>query len=204
MNKDIPKVYLDTNIIIEGSKRPEHKKLINLALKGLVKLSIGDEVSIEISQRIYNLRREKDKLFKEEKLYSQEQFMEELKRIRYEIKSAKEQHEIELNFWREVKPEIAKNTFRGVMLILEVEGEHKAFMYDIKNEISLVIELIEVFKIGAMDAFHVMQAHSANMDFLLTWDEKQFVNRAKRVPWLKPEVMTPEDFIKKFQQLELK
>jgi len=45
-----------------------------------------------------------------------------------------------------------------------------------------------------------MQAHSANMDFLLTWDEKQLVNRAKRVPWLKPEVITPKDFIKKFQQ----
>lgn len=200
MNKDIPKVYLDTNIIIEGSKRPEHKKLINLALKGLVKLSIGDEVSMEIRKRISNLRREKDKLFKEEKLYSQEQFMEELNRIVNEIKGAKEQTEIELNFWREVKPERVKNTFRGVMFILEVEGEHRAFMYDTKNEISLLIELIKVFKIGTADAFHVMQAHSANMDFLLTWDEKQLVNRAKRVPWLKPEVMTPKDFIKKFQQ----
>lgn len=200
MNKDIPKVYLDTNIIIDGSKRPEHKKLINLALKGVVKLSIGDEVSIEIRKRIFNLRREKDKLFKEEKLYSQEQFMEELNRIVNKTKGAEEQTEVELNFWREVKPERVKNTFRGVMLILELEGEHKAFMYDTKNEISLLIELIKVFKINAADALHVMQAHSANMDFLLTWDEKQLVNRAKRVPWLKPEVMTPKDFIEKFQQ----
>ena len=200
MNKDIPKVYLDTNIIIGGSKRPEHKKLINLALKGVVKLSIGDEVSIEIRKRIFNLRREKDKLFKEEKLYSQEQFMEELNRIVNEKKGAEEQTEVEINFWREVKPERVKNTFRGVMLILELEGEHKAFMYDTKNEISLLIELIKVFKIDTADALHVMQAHSANMDFLLTWDEKQLVNRAKRVPWLKPDVMTPKDFIKKFQQ----
>jgi len=200
MNKDIPKVYLDTNIIIGGSKRPEHKKLINLALKGLVKLSIGDEVSMEIRKRIFNLRREKDKLFKEEKLYSQEQFMEELNRITNEIKGAEEQTKIELNFWREVKPERVKNTFRGVMFILEFEGEHKALRYDTKNEISLLIELIKVFKIGTEDAFHIMQAHSANMDILLTWDEKQLINRAKRVPWLKPEVMTPKDFIKKFQQ----
>jgi predicted nucleic acid-binding protein len=124
--------------------------------------------------------------------------MKELNRIINEIKGTEKQTETELEFWREVKPQRVKNTFRGVMLILEISGENIALRYDLKNEIPLLAELIETYNIGAMDAFHAMQAHSANMDFLLTWDEKKFANRAKRVPWLKPEVMTPKDFLNTF------
>ncbi len=67
MNQQIHRVYLDTNIIIEGPKRQEHRNLIELALKGLFKLFIGDEVSTELRKRSYNLRRIKTKLFRGKK-----------------------------------------------------------------------------------------------------------------------------------------
>lgn len=192
--KQIPKVYVDTGVMIQGSQYPEHEQIIKLAKEESIELYYGDEVSIELRQQIYDLREEKEKIIKKEDKYHKEEFMKELRRIESEIQNKEKQVKTELEYWREAKPKKVNNTFRGLILILETLGEQAALRYDFKNELKNLSKLIEDFNIKPMDAIHAMQAHSSNMAYFLTWD-KRFLKRAKRVNWLAPEFMTPKEFI---------
>lgn len=68
---------------------------------------------------------------------------------------------------------------------------------DIKGEINLLEELLSKYNIDNLDAIHLMTAHSAEIDFFLTWDKK-LIKRAKKAEWLKPKVVTPIELLEIF------
>ena len=42
-----------------------------------------------------------------------------------------------------------------------------------------------------------MEAHSADMDYFLTWD-KELLRKANKVAWLKMKTLNPSEFIRLF------
>jgi predicted nucleic acid-binding protein len=192
----IPTVYLDTNIFIEGAKRPEHHALKDLAIEGHIRLFIGPEVSREISQQISDLRDQRHTIMVSEGKYTARESAELLSVIGDKIKMLEKQVKSELLFWKDAKPERPKNTFEGIMLTVAVLGLESALAIDFKGEIGFVSSLQRDFNIKVTDAFHLMQAHSARLDYFLSWDRRQLINRAKKVSWLIPRVMTPDEFLK--------
>jgi hypothetical protein len=73
-------------------------------------------------------------------------------------------------------------------------GDEAAKAFDRKNELARGAELIDKYGISQMDAMAVMQAHSLDLDFFLTWDDS-LIKKAAKVNWLKPKVITPSDFL---------
>ena len=69
--------------------------------------------------------------------------------------------------------------------------------FDVRDELALLTELLETHNVQQTDAMHVMSAHSAEMDFFLTWDRK-LVTRARQVPWLHCALETPGEFLRRF------
>lgn len=191
----MPTVYLDTNVFIDGAKRPEHYRLKNLAIEGRIRLFIGPEVSREIRQQISNLGDERHEVFVSEGKYTLNESAELLKVIGDKIKMLEERLRSELGYWKDAKPERPHNTFEGLMLAAWARGIEYALSIDLKGEIRLVSSLQRDFKIKLTDAFHLMQAHSSRLDYFLSWDKRQLINRARRVPWLIPRAMTPDDFL---------
>jgi len=191
----IPTVYLDTNIFIGGAKRPEHHILKDFAIKGRLRLLIGPEGSREIRQQISGLRDKRHKILVPEGKYTFKESAGLLNAIDDEIKSLKKQIGSELLFWKDAKPETPNNTFEGIMATLWTAGLEVASAIDFKGEIGLVSSLQRDFNIKVTDVFHLMHAHSARLNYFLSWD-RQLINRAKKVHWLIPRVMTPSEFLK--------
>jgi predicted nucleic acid-binding protein len=196
----IPTVYLDTNVFIEGSKRPEHHELKDLAIKGRLHLLIGPEVSREIRQQIFDLKDKEHEICVSKGKYTLKESAALLRAIDDKIKSLNKQLSSELLFWKDAKPEHSHNTFDAIILTISLFGLEFASAIDFKGEIALVLSLQRDFNIKITDAFHLMQAHSAKFDYFLTWDRKQLINRAKKVRWLIPKVMTPSDFLKALEK----
>jgi hypothetical protein len=169
-----------------------------MAIRGHVRLFIGPEVSREIRQRISDLKDKRHELFTAGDKNDPMESAELRKALDEEIRVLDKQLEGELAFWKDAKPERPKNTFEAIMLILAVLGLEAAYAYDFKGEIGLVSSLQRDCNIRVTDAFHLMQAHSAKLDYFLTWDRKQLINRAKRATWLVPKVMTPSEFLGPF------
>jgi len=196
MSKKI-KVYLDTNIIILGNKLSENEALIKLSKSGAIKLFISQKVTME---RKAKLQKQSDRLWK---LFYQENNLEKdkyFKLINNAIKKREEYEKVEkdeLKFWKQVKPERATSTFAGLTL-LGLLGPDIIELFDVKNERILLGELLENYNIKHDDAFHLMEAHSAEMDYFLTNDTR-LIRKSKRVPWLKLKVQTTSEFIKNFQ-----
>lgn len=185
MKSNIPKVYLDTMIIILGSKSKENRKLIQLSKKGLLKLFISYKVKLEVRARSFEKREEADEDVYN-KLY--------IERIQ-EMEKFRELERNEWRFWSQAKLERAISTFSGLIDLMGL-GEYFVRGLDVKNELKLYDDLIINYGIKIHDSFHAMLAHSANMDYLLTWDN-DFIKKANKVLWLKPEVLTPKDFLDK-------
>jgi len=109
----------------------------------------------------------------------------------------KKLEEKEIEFWRQVRPETMRSTFRGIIL-LGIQGVDYAKLFDVKNECGLLEDLLTNHNMAKADAFHVMEAHSATVDYLLTRDRK-LISKANRVAWLKPKLMTPLEFVKIYE-----
>ncbi len=188
-------VCLDSNVFILGERSPENIKLIDLTEKGIVKLFISEKVSMERQTRSHRLQDDIGQLIREEKKYSQEDFIRVYKAARDRKEKQKKSEEEELNFWRRVKPERTHSTFNG-LIWMGFLGEAYINQIDIKKERLLYGQLLDKFHISSPDAFQLMEAHSAGMDYFLTWD-KRLISKAKNIIWLKPKVMDPKIFVAK-------
>lgn len=187
-------VYLDTNIIIGGDKQKEHSIIKELAIKGHIQLFIGPEVSREIRQQISDLKEEKKRLLVDDGKHSRQESLEKRRAINEKIKATEKRLSTELRFWKDAKPKRPNCTFEGIMTIILASGITFARALDRKGEIALLSSLRKDFNIKGTDAFHLMQAHSAKLDYFLSRDN-DFVKKAKRIRWLCPKAMTPEIFL---------
>jgi predicted nucleic acid-binding protein len=180
-------VYLDTNIIIKGSASKENHVLIELFKKGKIKLFVSQKVTMERRERSSRQQDRIDQLLRNEKSLGADIFSKLFKEAVNERERFKNLEKAELIFWMQVRPENAKSTFAGLILFGQV-GPDLIELLDIKNERKLLGELLDLHKISDADAFHLMEAHSAEMDYFLTWDKKLII-KASQVTWLKPKVM---------------
>jgi predicted nucleic acid-binding protein len=183
-------VYLDTNIIIRGSASKENQGLIELSKKGKIKLLVSLKVTMERRERSSRQQDRIEKLLRQGKEIFQKLFIE----ASNEKERLKNIEKEEVKFWMQVRPENVKSTFTGLTSV-GLLGPKFIELLDIKNERTLLGELLDCHKISNPDAFHLMEAHSAEMDYFLTWDRK-LINKSRQVAWLKPKVMTPSDFMK--------
>jgi predicted nucleic acid-binding protein len=193
----IPTVYLDTNIIIGGGRRPEHLSLRDLAKKKLIRLYIGRVVSREIRKQNTDLEKKRQEIIALENKISNKEFVKlmEVNDQQLNLYNTRLHHELE--FWREVAPDYPRTTFSEVLFALDNLGIEYGVALDSKGEIGLVVSLIKDFNIKVPDAFLIMEAHSASIQYFLTWDDQKLIKKAKKVRWLIPQVMSPSDFLKK-------
>jgi predicted nucleic acid-binding protein len=187
-------VYLDTNIIIRGSASKENQGLIELSKKGKIKLLVSLKVTMERRERSSRQQDRIEKLLRQEKALGKEIFQKLFIEASNEKERLKNIEKEEVKFWMQVRPENVKSTFTGLTSV-GLLGPKFIELLDIKNERTLLGELLDCHKISNPDAFHLMEAHSAEMDYFLTWDRK-LINKSRQVAWLKPKVMTPSDFMK--------
>ena len=182
------RVYLDTNILISGPKYPEHDKLKQLVRSQKISLFNSYHTDIEQHGKVTPARRKRDLALKD--LYKSEEKFVEFKKADAEYDTALEAEKIEIEYWAEAKVYPTMSTFDAL-----VPYYHLGIIPDFKQEMPLFNDLVEIHKMSAGDAFHVMSAHSAVMDYLLTWDQKSLINKCKNIAWIKPKVMTPKDFL---------
>ena len=193
---DIHKVYLDTNIIILGSNSSENHTLVEMSKKGKIKLFVSEKVEMERRARSFRQGDIIDKIIDKEKTLGEEIFLKVFNEAIKEKERLKKLEKDEIKFWMQVKPENVKSTFRGLTWF-GLLGADFIELLDIKNERPLLGELLTTHNIKEADVFHIMEAHSAEMDFFLTWDGK-LINKAKSISWLKPKIMTPKAFMKNY------
>lgn len=189
------KVFLDTNVVIGGHKCPEHFELKGKSRQGQINLYFSIDVDLEQS------RRSLDYYFGP---YSNAFEVLKSKPPRDIAKSAyemmKKQHEIELGekaeweYWSDCHLEIVQCTFSGLISIAQVYSPELLMAIDTKGEINLLEELLSKYNVDNLDAIHLMTAHSAEIDFFLTWDKK-LIKQANKVKWLKPKVLNPAEFL---------
>lgn len=189
------KVYLDTMITIKGPEYPEHHRLIQLSKEGFVKLFVSQKTTLERRARSTKQREKINGILKKEDSLSREKFMEIYSEALDQEKKLRDIEKKEVKFWMPAKPETAKSTFTALTWI-GLFGSDLITIYDIKKEIPLFNELLTFYNISEPDAFHLMEAHSDNMDYFLTWDDK-LIKKSSRVKWLKPKVLTPKEFLEK-------
>lgn len=197
-------VYLDTDILIKGSKKEEHSKIKEMSKRGEIRLYISDLNKIEQHGKVFPKLRKKDAilcLYDDLELATMENRKLAEKLIIYRKKCIREyeqerkNEEAERNFWKDVNlfPISLKSQFETLYFISGVSPSYSSY---IKNDLNYLDELVVKYNIDGKDAIHVMNAHSANTDYLLTWDDK-LVKKAKKISWLKSKVFTPERFLAK-------
>jgi len=168
-------IFLDTNIIIEAGARKEHHDLIALAKKGIINLFISLDILGEQKYRQLLWFYNKNSLGKLEQI--------------------EENDKKEWKFWQEVNFESADDcSFSKLVDYSLNKTEEEILKFDNKGEYQLLDELKMKFKIKDKDSINIMVAHSANMDYFLTWDN-DLIKKTKQVLWLRPKVATPFDFI---------
>lgn len=195
MKPDIPKIYLDTMITIKGPDYPEHHKLIQLSKEGLAKFFVSQKTTLERRARSTKQREKIDEILREKDSVSKEEFMKTYSKAINQEKKLRDIEKKEVKFWMPARPETAKSTFTSLTWI-GLFGSDLITIYDIEKEIPLFNELLTFYNISEPDAFHLMEAHSANMDYFLTWDVN-LIKKSSRVKWLKPKVLTPKELLEK-------
>lgn len=197
-----PSAYLDANILIGGSKRPEHEKLIELSKDGKLRLYYSDHGTLEVHGKVFPKYRQKNLaglLYR--KMESQMLGNPELANAVIQLnnaadkeyKDARQAEEDEQKFWVKSGMIPVSSTFTGLMTMGGLNfGLIQAV--DVKKELPLLDELIMKYGISDKDAIHIMYAHSASLDYFLTWDSK-LINKAAKVDWLRPRAMTPISYL---------
>lgn len=177
------KIYIDTNIIIEGLKSQDNHKLRELALSKRIDLYISPEILTEQKRRSLNpyiIKLQNKKDTNESNISYDQQ-----RKLENDEKS-------EMEFWKGLDIKFTSSTFAGLMsLCFQPDLRNQV---DYKNELDLLKELIYVYKLKKFDPLHLMHAHSAEMDYLLS-NDKKFVKKASKVKWLKTKVIFPSDLM---------
>jgi len=165
------KILLDTNIIIEGGKRKEHYKLVDLAKDNNIMFFLSWDIIAEQQSKILS--------------FPPWDFNNlTVKKVDKEWK-----------FWKEINfKNVDDCSFSKLLDYSLNKTEEEILKFANKNEFQLFNELLNKFKVDEKDAINIMVAYSSNMDYFLTWDSK-LIRKAKLILWLKPKVTTPSDFI---------
>lgn len=185
------KVYLDTNVWIQGSKRRECETLKKLSLEGTIALYLSPTAQHEQSAQSSTLDKCEQELFRESDARNN---WEALQALASDKERSERSEEAEREWWRPVVLEYPGSTFEGLVTMAMSAEPNPAF--DSKRELPLLTELLDTHNVDRADAMHVMSAHSAQMDVFLTWDRK-LITHTRQVEWLHCILETPGDFLRR-------
>lgn len=185
------KVYLDTNVVIQGGNRAEHERIKEMSVGGEVDLywSPSGQVeqrarSMKAHERVQEELRRRGSPTTPEEFTRARQLIDEGERLRAEESE-------EIRWWPPARLNYPNCTFEGLLVLAMF---YDASSFDFKGELGALGQLNSVHGIQGEDATHLMIAHSAEMDYFLSWDG-DLIKRAQRVPWLRCQVCTPGHFI---------
>ena len=198
--QNILKIYLDTNITISGPNSSENHTLVEMSKNGKIKIFVSEKVTMERRARSFKQGEIIRKIIDMKGALIEEKYFKLLNEAIEKEKILKKLEKDETKFWMQVRPEYVKSTFRSLVW-LGSSWEDFIELLDIKNERTLLGELLTTYNIREADAIHIMEAHSAEMDFFLTKDRK-LIKKAERISWLKPKFMIPKIFIEKIYPSE--
>jgi predicted nucleic acid-binding protein len=196
--------YLDTNILILGSKKEEHEKIKEKANKGEIELYKSNLNDIEQHGKVFPKRRAKDfalrlydklgpEMIGNDKLHSA--ILNYVNKRDGEYQQTVEGEKKEKSFWSDVKilPISLRSEFARLFYICGIMPSHCSF---IKKDLILLNKLISRYGIKERDAVHLINAHSGGIDYFLTWDEKTIIKKIKNINWLRFKALTPRAFLK--------
>ncbi len=175
------KVYLDTNVLIEGPRRSQHIKLVELSRQEKIQLFYSVKNDVEMGGKIIAASKKRSSI----SLFDYDSFSQAQQDYKHAIKS----EELEWDFWEPAKLIRTRDSFNAI-----IDSSYLAPLIDFKGELKLWGELIEEHKVSPSDAVHLMHVHSGKLDYLLTWDDK-LIKKSKNVKWLNPTVCTPEKYL---------
>jgi hypothetical protein len=177
--KPATKVYLDSDVVIQGGRRPEHLALKEFAISGVVDLYWSPTVQHE----------QKARSIVAHKTFLPTDPSAAAKAVRHRRQLDQSEAD-ERNWWRPATLHVAKCTFEGLILTAPLI----TLFGDPTGELALLTDLLDNHRVKRQDAMHLMIGHSARVDSLLTWDTR-LIRKAARVHWLHPRVETPAAFI---------
>lgn len=172
-------LYLDSNVVIGAGKRREHSDLKSLAVADRVCLYWSPTGQHE--HRARSIEASKQSIADDPAL-ARAEF-----RRREEVEASEEQ---EREWWRPAVLHYPHCTFEGLILNVGLAD----LLADPTGELGKLADLLDNHGIRRNDAIHLMIAHSAKLDRLLTWDE-DLIKKARRVTWVRPTVETPAQFL---------
>lgn len=150
----------------------------------------------------WKLDKQRDEFLSVHKDYDKE-FFTKMEGFRKKESKLRNQVKEELSYWKNCGIEYCKSTFEGLIHIATVPGLVQLFANkygDINSEILHFGQLQTRYHIKLLDAVHLMQAQSSQMDWFITEDQK-LIKKANRVPWLIFKVSTIEDFLEQLPDL---
>lgn len=196
-----PTAFLDTNVVVDGRKREAVDVIRRLGEQGLVKLYISPDTLAEHAGR--SLGRVKQERYEamlalKAALPGTQEFLDawtQRQAIEKTYDDICSSEEDEMEYWDSARLNIALCTFSALVSL--ATSTPPAFLYamDERGEITQFEELILKHKISRTDAILLEIAHSQECDYFVSSDERRFLRKAKRATWLRPVLVTPEEFI---------
>lgn len=183
---------MDTDVVIKGDKEKDNIALKELALLKAVRLFISPETMSE--QQAHSLNHYFGDQVKADRIYSiikNDETYKKAKEERQKQEILYGSEEREWGFWEECGFEFTKSTFAGLVTL----ARNGTKVFDVTGEINLFNILIQKHKIGKMDAAHLMHAHSAKINYFLTYD-KALIKKGNKVKWLYPKIFSPRELLK--------
>lgn len=163
------KVYTDTTVVIKGLYTREGFELRKLSQNGKIQIYWSNLVLTESTQ-------------KSTELYvngGSEDLISDWTGLQ----------KGEILFWYEAKPIILDSTFNN-----EMSGyTNKTMDLNARKQV-LLAGCTSCYGIKTSDAKHLITAHFANVDVLLT-DDSTFYKRSQKVSWLKLDVRLASEFV---------
>jgi predicted nucleic acid-binding protein len=204
-----PSVFLDTNVIIDGQKRRSVETIRGLAQMGLISLYISPDTLAEQEGRsLGRLRQRRYEAIlavraaipgsrEAREAWSQEQSVEE------EWRQVAACEKEEMAYWSDVPLQLAICPFSALVSLAALTPPGELLCLDKRGEMREFEELMLKHGIRRVDAILLEIAHSQECDYFISSDERKFLQRARRVVWLKPRLVTPAQFLREDRIAEL-
>jgi hypothetical protein len=187
------KIYLDNDVFIRASKDKPLDKLKVMAHNEKVTLYTSRLGYVEHSEWPTQFKARYAAVWATYRRQKTTESIAAIHAVNEERRAMEAGKANEWAYWNDVPFAYPESTFEGLM-IASILGEEVVVSSDLKGELRLLADLHYSHNIKPSDAQHLMIAHSAALDAVLTWDNR-LIKRAAKVPWLHPRVETPDVFL---------
>jgi predicted nucleic acid-binding protein len=193
-------VYLDTNILILGSKKEEHNILKRLSQDGKIYLYSSDQCNLELHGKVFPSLRKKDEALK---IYNNfmptgdknldETIINYVNATTAEYYENRKKEEKEKEFWQDVNLLPINSPFGRLWSMASFSPVINSLIQKNFNEVDKLLK----YGIEGYDAFHLIQAFSGGIKNFLTWD-RSLIKKMNKIRLLGDlQVLTPKNFLER-------